>query len=361
MRKFDFTSSILRFVNGRNNTSSFLRDQVEYITDQVKTDGGTLVTTQGCSKKDTLADMLTNKMLHQKTHGSQGVHFVLSCPTNGDAKSPADLLKVTQEIVRTVYPDYLAVIAVHTDSKVIHSHVVLDAVNAATGKKFSQGPADLNRVKQKANNILKAHGFEIIRMSTNDFVDHTDHSSEEGFDFLELDESAFITEQDMKSIDLDDEIINDRYYDNIWDGSMWPASNHSYSEGGYNMSTTMQESFSEPTPQQVEEIGLTLTEPTVPTVTSSPCYPNTSLVTGPTFRIKGNAHSDFTGLSELVAQTTAFAQEHQLKAANLALAMQTKAQESGHPTNVAVIAGPIFDIDLCGGDNSPQLYYGDYE
>ena len=87
------------------------------------------------------------------------------------------------------------------------------------------------------------------------------------------------------------------------------------------MSTTMQESFNEPTPQQVEETGLTLTETTVPTVTSSPCYPNTSVVTGPTFRIKGNAHSDFTGLSELVAQTTAFAQEHQLKAANLALAM----------------------------------------
>ena len=125
------------------------------------------------------------------------------------------------------------------------------------------------------------------------------------------------------------------------------------------MSTTMQESFNAPTPQQVEETELALTETTVPTVTSSPCYPNTSVVTGPTFRIKGNAHSDFTGLSELAAQTTAFAQEHQLKAANLALAMQTKAQESGHPTNVAVIAGPIFDIDLCGGDNSPQLYYGD--
>ena len=58
-------------------------------------------------------------------------------------------------------------------------------------------------------------------------------------------------------------------------------------------------------------------------------------------------------------QTAAFAQEHQLKAANLALAMQSKAQEMNLLTNVSIIAGPIFDIDLCGGDNSPQLYYRD--
>lgn len=352
-------SSIIKFVNGRNDSHDYLSCAIDYITDATKTDGGTLVATQSCSRSNALDDILVNKVLHHKSHGKQGVHFVLAFPPAGNAKSPAEVLNVTKEIVSAVYPDYLAVMAVHTDSKALHSHVILDAVNAVTGKKFSQGPGDLNRVKQKTNGILKAHGFEIIRMSTNDFVDHTDHSSEEGFDFLELDESAFITEQDMKSIDLDDEIINDRYYDNIWDGCMWPASYHSYSEGGYNMSTTTQESFNEPTPQQVDETGLTLTEPTVPTVTSSPCYPNTSVVTGPTFRIKGNAHSDFTGLSELVAQTTASAQEHQLEAANLALAMQIKAQDSGHPTNVTVVAGPIFDIDLSDDTYTPRLCYGD--
>ena len=88
-------------------------------------------------------------------------------------------------------------------------------------------------------------------------------------------------------------------------------------------------------------------------------FPTTSVATGPTFRIKGDGHSDFTGLSELVAQTTASAQEHQLEAANLALAMQIKAQDSGRPTNVTVVAGPIFDIDLSDDTYTPRLCYGD--
>lgn len=103
-----------------------------------------------------------------------------------------------------------------------------------------------------------------------------------------------------------------------------------------------------------------LNDTAVPTAVCAPNnYPTTTVATGPTFRIKGTPQSDFAGLGELVKQTTAFAQDHHREAANLALAMQVKAQESGHPTNVAVIAGPMFDIDLSDDNYTPKLYYGD--
>ena len=96
-------------------------------------------------------------------------------------------------------------------------------------------------------------------------------------------------------------------------------------------------------------------------VTAGNSYPNTNVVTGPTFRIKGNPDSNFAGLNELVEQTTAYAQEHQREAANLALAMQQYGQNMGFPSNVSVYAGPIFDIDMTGmcppfpmsGNNTP--------
>jgi|GEM_PF-3178404 len=77
-------------------------------------------------------------------------------------------------------------------------------------------------------------------------------------------------------------------------------------------------------------------------------YPNTNVVTGPTFHIKRDEETDFSGLSELVNETTAYAQQHQREAANLALAIQKYSQQSGYLSNVAVYAGPIFDIDLTG-------------
>lgn len=77
-------------------------------------------------------------------------------------------------------------------------------------------------------------------------------------------------------------------------------------------------------------------------------YPNTNVITGPIFRIKGMHDSDITGLNELVEQTTAFAQEHQREAANLALAMQQYGQQTGYPSNVSVYAEPVFDIEMTG-------------
>lgn len=110
------------------------------------------------------------------------------------------------------------------------------------------------------------------------------------------------------------------------------------------------ENYAPCVPQTQKISAPTPTFETVPTMTEMPknSYPNTTVVTGPTFRIKGTPQSDFAGLGELVSQTTAYAQEHQRESSNLALAMQQYGQQRGYPSNVAVIAGPIFDIDLTG-------------
>ena len=93
MKHPNLQTSILRFINGRNDNAAYLQGMYEYITDSAKTDGGILLATQGCSRKNPLEDFMTNKLLHQKPHGKQGVHFVLSCPPNGGAKSSADVLR----------------------------------------------------------------------------------------------------------------------------------------------------------------------------------------------------------------------------------------------------------------------------
>lgn len=110
------------------------------------------------------------------------------------------------------------------------------------------------------------------------------------------------------------------------------------------------ENYAPCVPQTQELPAPTTTIEAVPTTVETPknSYPNTTVVTGATFRIKGTPQSDLAGLDELIAQTTSYAHEHQREASNLALAMQRYGQQSGYPSNVSVIAGPIFDIDLTG-------------
>ena len=379
MSKLNTFAAVLKFINGRNDSKEYLQGLFNYITDPAKTDNGNLVLTHGCSKKHPLEDILANKKLWHKTHGKQGEHFVLALAPCGENKSPLEVLSVVKEIVATVYPENIAIIAGHTDSKHLHFHVALDAVNAVTGRKFSQGPADLNRVKQKANNILKKHGFEIITASANDFVDHTDYSNEVGFDFLELDDSQFITESCLEKISaFTDSVSIDDTYESIssWDYSDCDTPNYF---GGYNMKNnyfapSVPQTQAMPTTTPTVEIIPSATlavQPAQDTLVPAPSveavptavgtvgnsFPTTSVVTGPIFRIKGTPDSNFAGLNELVEQTAAYAQEHQREAANLALAMNQYAQQSGYPSNVSVYAGPIFDIDMTGGIYPPLPGY----
>ena len=397
MSKNKASAAVLKFINGSNDTPDSLKKICDYAAANAKTNDGELVATYGCSLEHPIEDMLANKRLHNKTHGKQYEHFVLAPCPNGSDKSPEDILRVTKEIVATVFPENMAVITVHTDTKFVHAHTVLDSVNAVTGRKFSQGPSDLNRVKQKVNDILQRHGFEIITASANDIVDHTDYSKEEGFDFLELDESTFITEAMVEEISSFTDSVS-LTNTNLFGGWDYPSCDN-YNYGGNNMNYTpympqiqampasapkyeavpstvsttqqVQESpVSAPTidvvptslpavhPAQETSVPVTTTEAVPATVeTAINCYPNTNVLTGPTFRIKGTPDSNFAGLNELVEQTTAYAQEHQREAANLALAMNQYAQQSGYPSNVSVYAGPIFDIDMTGGIYPPLPGY----
>lgn len=146
MNNLNAMAAILKFINGRNDSRQYLQGMFDYITDTTKTNNGKLIATQGCSHDHPLKDIFANKKLHNKTNGKQGEHFVLSFPLGDSDRSPDKVLNVVSEIVRICYPEYMAVIAAHIDSKFPHAHVVLDSVNAVTGRKFSQSPSDLNRI-----------------------------------------------------------------------------------------------------------------------------------------------------------------------------------------------------------------------
>ena len=371
MSKLNAFAAILKFINGSNKGSQYMQGVYDYITAPAKTDNGTLVATHGCSKEHTLEDILTNKIMWHKTHGKQGEHFVLALAPCVGSKSSLEILSVVKEIVATVYPENMAVIAVHTDSKYIHGHVLLDAVNAVTGRKFSQGPADLNRVKQKANNILKKHGFEIITASANEFVDHTDYSKEDGFDFLELDETQFITKSTIEEISSLTGSVSLPYVEKPFESLNYPSFDD-YFYGGNNMNYTPYNPQTQDMPaipsaenvpmvQQVQELPVldTTAEAVPATCGTTNNYPNTNVLTGPIFRIKATPDAYFAGLNELVKETSAYAQEHQREAGNLALAMQQYGQQTGHPSNITVCQSPIFEVEMFGGIYPPLPEYDD--
>lgn len=85
-------------------------------------------------------------------------HLKLSCARQ-DNVSPQQAHKYAEEMAELLFPDSECVIATHTDTKTVHSHIIVNAVNSVTGKKLHINSDEYGRMKDEANRIGMKYGF----------------------------------------------------------------------------------------------------------------------------------------------------------------------------------------------------------
>ena len=85
-------------------------------------------------------------------------HFKLSCARQ-DNLSPQEAHKFAQEVAEKLFQDYECVLATHTDTDAVHSHIIVNAVNPLTGKKLQFSPKDYVAMKDEVNRLGKEHGY----------------------------------------------------------------------------------------------------------------------------------------------------------------------------------------------------------
>ena len=85
-------------------------------------------------------------------------HFKLSCARK-DNVTPEKAHAYAEEIAEAFFKNYECVIATHTDTKTVHSHIIVNAVDPITGKKLQFNKQDYVKMKDEANRIGKKYGF----------------------------------------------------------------------------------------------------------------------------------------------------------------------------------------------------------
>ena len=178
--------SILKFVNGKNNDRDFLHKKRNYLTDPVKTNGGTLVGYYGCFANHDLADWMTVKKQYHKSGGRQGEHSVLSVTYGKKAVDPCELMNVAKEVVQEIYSGHQCIYVVHTDSKHTHIHILANSVSYVNGLRFHIGNNQRAGFRLKVNKILVRHGYDQINSRADEIVDNTPYDLTNGFDCLEI-------------------------------------------------------------------------------------------------------------------------------------------------------------------------------
>ena len=85
-------------------------------------------------------------------------HFKLSCD-RADNVSAADHQEYAEALAAKLFPGYECVIATHTDTETVHSHIIVNAVSFETGKKLDIRNAAYGRMKDAANDLGAERGY----------------------------------------------------------------------------------------------------------------------------------------------------------------------------------------------------------
>lgn len=85
-------------------------------------------------------------------------HFKLSCARK-DNVTPRQAHDFAEEITETFFKNYECVIATHTDTQTVHSHIIVNAIDPITGKKLQFSKQDYVKMKDEVNAIGRKYGY----------------------------------------------------------------------------------------------------------------------------------------------------------------------------------------------------------
>lgn len=85
-------------------------------------------------------------------------HFKLSCARK-DNVTIEKAHAYAEEIAEAFFKNYECVIATHTDTQTVHSHIIVNAVDPITGKKLQFSKQDYAKMKDEVNAIGRKYGF----------------------------------------------------------------------------------------------------------------------------------------------------------------------------------------------------------
>lgn len=132
---------------------------IAYITDKKK---AALVSVRNLFEDESYAKQFKETMRRfgkgKKRNERKYYHFKLSC-ARMDNVSAQEAQIYAEELTARLFPDCECVIATHTDTKTVHSHIVVNAVNPLTGKKMRFTEKRYTAMKDEANKLGTELGY----------------------------------------------------------------------------------------------------------------------------------------------------------------------------------------------------------
>lgn len=190
---------ITKFANGKQSSCKQLNHLIKYITNPKKTNQD-FIYGNGLFVDNAFDNMMLVKQLAAQTNGRQYIHWITSFHPD-DNISPELAHELGREFA-SGFNEYQWIMATHTDRNHIHNHYVMNSVNSVTGKKFSQSPGDLEKLKKSIDAIYKQSLLLNCTMPEI-YKEENDMYDEDYFEILDEEDDNLLAQKEIAELRQD--------------------------------------------------------------------------------------------------------------------------------------------------------------
>ncbi|WFD10848.1 relaxase/mobilization nuclease domain-containing protein [Tepidibacter hydrothermalis] len=152
--------AVIEFINGENKTYGAMKKVIDYITNPAKTEPH-LIDGHNCDINNAYHQFVLTKRNYNKETGRQYIHVTQSFAPY-DKVTPEEVKKIAYELLQMeFFKGFEVVYAVHTDKNHLHTHFVVNTVNAETGLKWKQSAEQLQLLKDYSDDLCRKRGLII--------------------------------------------------------------------------------------------------------------------------------------------------------------------------------------------------------
>ena len=123
--------------------------------------GRKLVTGVNCVAQSAFNEMVNTKLQYRKSGGRQYYHIMQSFHPD-EPITPETAHEIALRFAEENFPGYEVLVATHVDRHHIHSHFVVNSVNAETGLKSHSDNHEIQRLRDASDRLCIEYGFSVV-------------------------------------------------------------------------------------------------------------------------------------------------------------------------------------------------------
>ena len=156
--------AVINFISRqKTQTRQGLSALLNYCAKNAKTihNGRKLVTGVNCVAQSAYNEMMNTKLRYKKSDGRMYYHLLQSFHPDENI-TPEAAHEIALRFAEDNFPGYEVLVATHVDRNHIHSHMVINSVNAENGYKYHSDNKEIQRLRDSSDKLCLEYGLSVI-------------------------------------------------------------------------------------------------------------------------------------------------------------------------------------------------------